>query len=99
MRWARTSFDTVPSPSTSTTMKTASASCLMVLSIDTMHTGAGIRNGDLSIIIGLAESDRPRAAHDKPKSAIKKVSSSLSFLDWNKGTIGDQSLGDQPCDS
>jgi hypothetical protein len=53
-------------------MKTASASCLMVLSIDTMHTGAGIRNGDLSIIIGLAESDRPRAAHDKPKSAILK---------------------------
>ena len=85
MRWARTSFDTVPSPSTSTTMKTASASCLMVLSIDTMHTGAGIRNGDLSIIIGLAESDRPRAAHDKPKSAIiKKVSFSLfSGLEWN----------------
>lgn len=98
MRWARTSFDTVPSPSTSTTMKTASASCLMVLSIDTMHTGAGIRNGDLSIIIGLAESDRPRAAHDKPKSAIIKRYLSLSLFRKVLSEIRVSEIN-QPCDS
>ena len=51
----------------------------MVLSIDTMHTGAGMRNGDVSIVNGLADSDRPRAAHDKPKSAMSRLVNLVCF--------------------
>jgi hypothetical protein len=51
-----------------------------------------MRNGDVSIVNGLADSDRPRAANDKPNRAmsLRNLGSFSRFFLQKKQTKGDR---------